>query len=275
MTKTKANKLTIAALALLLGGAGALIVQQSLQKKSAPPSDASTGNATVVTAEPKAAASPVLPTTNGPGKILVFRSVPSWNRNLDFEDTLSALAIEFEVNAPEEMRTADLSLHPVIIIPGSQGRGDFYPAYTANADRFDRYVTNGGTLVLELNGAENDAIPLPRGVNMVKHGAKDNTILLPDHPIFVSFGGKTIHANYASHGFLNGVPSDAIILAVESANEAEAGKPTFVEYSYGAGRVIAACQCFHDQDRSGRGILMENVINYAAEKKWFSPKQRE
>jgi RNA polymerase sigma factor (sigma-70 family) len=273
MAKTKANKLAIAALALLLGGTAAVVVQQSLQRKSAPQNETSLRQRNPAMAESKAVVTASGPATNQPGKILVFRSVPSWNRNPDFEDALAALGMEFEVRAPEEMGNTDLSRHPVIVIPGSQGRTEFYPAYTANAARFDGYVTNGGTLVLELNGAENDAIPLPRGVSMVSHGARDNAILLPDHPVFSSFGQKTIHANYASHGFLSGVPNDAIVLAVESANEeAELDKPTFIEYSYGAGRVIAACQCFHDQDRSGRGILMETVLNYASEKKWFSPK---
>jgi hypothetical protein len=48
--------------------------------------------------------------------------------------------------------------------------------------------------------------------------------------------------------------------------------PTFVEYSYGSGRVIAACQCFHDRDGSGRGPLMATAIEYAAVKRWFLPK---
>ena len=275
MAKTKANKLAIAAVVLLLGGTAAVIVQQSLQKKPATQNDTLRPEAGLVATESKAVATAPTPTTNASGKILVFRSIPSWNRNPDFEDALTSLGMEFDVRSPEEMATTDLPLYPVIVIPGSQGRGDFYPTYTANAARFDRYVTGGGTLVLELNGAEDHAIPLPRGVNMMKHGARDNAILLSEHPVFAPFGRKTIHANYASHGFLSNVPKEAIILATELENEETAlDKPTFIEYPYGAGRVIAACQCFHDQDRSGRGILMETVLTYAAEKKWFLRQQK-
>ena len=83
-----------------------------------------------------------------------------------------------------------------------------------------------------------------------------------------------IHANYASYAYLEGVPKDALILAAEMVDgQAAMDKPTFVEYRYGAGRVIAACQCFHDQDGSGRGILMETTLNYAAERKWFVAKK--
>jgi hypothetical protein len=64
-----------------------------------------------------------------------------------------------------------------------------------------------------------------------------------------------------------------LVLASESTGgQADPTKPTFVEYQYGAGRVIAACQCFHDRDNSGRGPLMDTVINYATEKKWYAGK---
>src|SRR5436190_4275139 len=164
------------------------------------------------------------------------------------------------------MANTDLSPYGFVIIPGAQWRDDFYHQYADHAAVFDRYVTNGGTLVLELNGAEGDGIELPRGVSMVKHGATDNAIVIPDHPILSPLQGKPIHANYASHGYLVGVPKDALVLATEMKDgQASPDRPTFIEYSHGAGRVVAACQCFHDQDGSGRGILMETTINYAME----------
>jgi hypothetical protein len=96
----------------------------------------------------------------------------------------------------------------------------------------------------------------------------------PQHPILLPLGGQTIHANYASHGYLENVPEDALILVTEmDGDQPDLDKPTFVEYAHGNGRVIAACQCFHDQDRSGRGPLMGSAIEYAAAKRWFSPKR--
>jgi hypothetical protein len=161
-----------------------------------------------------------------------------------------------------------------VIIPGAQWRDDFYNQYAEHAAVFDRYVTNGGTLVLELNGAERDGITLPRGVSMVGNGATDNAVLLTDHPILSPLQGKPIHANYASHGYLDNVPKDALVLATEMKDgKPVLDRPTFVEYAHGAGRVVAACQCFHDQDGSGRGILMETTINYAMENRWYSPKR--
>jgi hypothetical protein len=184
------------------------------------------------------------------------------------------MRVEFDVKSSAEMGIADLAPYRFVVIPGAQWNTDFYERYAENAARFDRYVTNGGTLVLELNGAENYSIVLPRGVNMVKHGSKDNSILVADHPVLTPLGGQRIRASFASHGYLNGVPADALVLVAETTDEkGDATKPTFVEYASGAGRVIAACQCFHDQDRSGRGPLMETVLAYSQEKKWFTAKK--
>ena len=129
-------------------------------------------------------------------------------------------------------------------------------------------------MLLELNGAEGTSIVLPRGVTMTQNGARENTIVAVNHPVLAPFGSeRTIRANYASHGYLSGVPSGALVLAVESkGSERFNDRPTFVEYTHGQGRVIAACQCFHDQDNSGRGVLMATALEYAAAKTWVAGK---
>jgi hypothetical protein len=206
--------------------------------------------------------------------VLIFRNSRSWNRKPDFEEALTELGYKYDVKLSAEMASTDLSSYAFVIIPGAQWKDDFYNQYADNAAVFYRYVTNGGTLVLELNGAERDGITLPLGVTMEKNGAKDNALSLPQHPILEPLGGQPIHASYASHGYLANVPKDALVLATEMAEgKPLSDRPTFVEYPCGKGRVIAACQCFHDRDNSGRGILMETTITYAAEKKWYSSKK--
>ena len=273
MAQAKAKKLAIAALVLLFGGTAAVVVQQTIQRKSASSADpVANAGKEFTAAEPNAAAATAATTTNS--KVLVFRNIPSWNRNPDFEDRLAELGTDFEVKPASLMENADLSSYRFIVIPGAQWRTDFYQTYAANAARFDHYVQAGGVLVLELNGAEREGILLPGGVSMVRHASLDNTIMLPDHPVLTPFGGQPIRANAASHGYLTGVPEGATVLAAETVDgQADTNKPTFIEYKYGAGRVIAACQCFHDQDRSGRGVLMPTLLTYASERKWFSPKK--
>lgn len=205
-------------------------------------------------------------------KILIFRNVRSWNRLQDFEEAMAGLHFKYDVKPSAAMADTDLSQYDVVVIPGAQWKTGFYGACAAHADRFDSYVSNGGTLVYELNGAEGEGITLPGGVKMVQHGAVDNELLLPEHPILLPLGGKPIHANLASHGYLAGVPKNAIVLAVEMASGTPIlDHPTFIEYSLGTGRIIAACQCFHSQDRSNRGPLMPALLGYAAAKQWFLP----
>lgn len=211
----------------------------------------------------------IRPAMDSAGNFLVFRNASSWGRPTDFENVLDELGCNYEQRESSAMADLDLSPYDVIIIPGAQ-RSNYYQDYVSNIARFDDYVAKGGTLVLELNGAENTSIMLPRGVTMASHGAFENAILAFDHPIFFPLSGeRLIRANYASHGYLRDVPDDALILAVEAnGKDTLTDRPTFIEYPYGKGRVIAASQCFHDRDGSGRGPLMESVISYALAKLW-------
>lgn len=88
------------------------------------------------------------------GDFLVFRNAPSWGRLTDFENVLVELGCNYEQRKSSAMADLDLSPYGVIIIPGAQG-SDYYNDYVSNVARFDDYVAKGGTLVLELNGAEN------------------------------------------------------------------------------------------------------------------------
>ena len=204
------------------------------------------------------------------GNFLVFRNTSSWGRKTDFENVLIELGCKYEQRASSTMANLDLSSYDVIIIPGEQN-SDYYKDYVSNIERFDVYVAKGGTLVLELNGAEkNKSIRLPHGVTIAPHWAIENKILASNHPIFLPLSGKhLIRARYASNGYLQNIPDNAYVLAVEAeGTDTFTDRPTFIEYTYGKGRVIAASQCFHDQDDSGRGPLLESVISHALTKSW-------
>src|SRR5688500_15117221 len=209
------------------------------------------------------------------GKMLIFRNIPSWGRSPDFEDASRTLKLPFEVKRSSEMKNVRLSDYSVIVIPGAQWETGFYADFGNAARAFDEYVKAGGVLLLELNGAENEGITLPGGATMVRHQGLENVIVMPAHPAVLPFAGKPkIAANLESHGYLAQVPSNALIIANVTTDDGAADKttPTYVEYSHGQGRVIAACQCFHDRDRSGRGPLMPAVLTYAMSGKWHFPK---
>ena len=207
-------------------------------------------------------------------KILVFRNIRSWNRHPDFEEALTGMHFKFDVKPSSAMRDTDLAGYDLVIIPGAQWNTGFYRDYKESAAKFETYASDGGTIVYELNGAEREGITLPGGARMVSHPAIYNQLLVPEHPILLPMGGKPIHANFASHGYLAAVPHGATVLATEvNGPAADIAHPTFVEYAEGSGRIIAACQCFHDQDGSGRGPMMNTVLAYAAVKQWFDPAQ--
>lgn len=207
--------------------------------------------------------------TKSLAKSLVFRNNSSWGRQTDFENVLEAIGANHKLEASSDMSNIELSSFDMIIIPGRQN-ADYYKDYVSNIERFDEYVKKGGTLLLELNGATRSSITLPRGVSIAANPALENEILASDHPIFLPFSGKSrFWARYSSSGYLEDVPGDARILVVETNGEDPLpDRPTFIEYAYGKGRVIAALQCFHDQDGSGRGPMMESVISYALSKAW-------
>src|SRR5262249_50438751 len=96
-------------------------------------------------------AKPAVAAANAPAKVLVFRNVRSWRRKMDFEEVLTNLGFQFEVKPSTDMESAELAPYNFVIIPGAQWQDNYYHDYADNAARFDRYVTNGGTLVLELN----------------------------------------------------------------------------------------------------------------------------
>ena len=210
------------------------------------------------------------------GKLLIFRNIPSWNRSPDFEDATRTLGLAFDVKKSSEMKTARMADYRVIVIPGAQWETGYYADFAQAARAFDQYVQDGGVLLFELNGAEQEGITLPGGASMVRHEGYDNLILLPRHPAVAPLAQKPrITANLASHGYLVRVPANALVLVAVTKDgdaAADTGKPTYVEYSQGKGRIIAACQCFHDQGDSGRGPLMPAVLTYAMAGKWFSPK---
>ncbi len=211
-----------------------------------------------------------------PTKLLIFRNVPSWNRSPDFEDACRTLRLPFEVKDSSEMKSASLAKYRVVVIPGAQWEMTYYADFARAARAFDQYVQDKGTLVFELNGAENDGITLPGGPTMVGHAGTDNLIVMSQHPALAPLAKRPrITANLASPGYLAKVPANALVLATvlnERDGTGDNSKPTYVEYAHAKGRIIAACQCFHDQDESGRGPLMPAVLSYAMAGKWYSPK---
>src|ERR1700722_17230171 len=180
MAWTKTTRAAVVSVIVLLAIAATIVFFKTISaaritaRRNAEAARAKTGTPT----DPQAVAQAAEKT-----KFLVFRNVRSWDRLQDFEEALATLHFNYDVKPSAAMAGTDLSPYDVVIIPGAQGKTGFYSACAENADRFESYVSNGGTLVYELNGAEVEGITLPGGVSMIQHGAAENELLLPEHPI--------------------------------------------------------------------------------------------
>jgi hypothetical protein len=91
-------------------------------------------------------------------RVLDVRDIASWNRIPDFEAKLGDLGYAPATIESAEMATMDLSQYSLIVIPGAQRQTAFHGDFAKAADRFDRFVQSGGTLLLEVNGAESEGI---------------------------------------------------------------------------------------------------------------------
>ena len=92
------------------------------------------------------------------GKALVVRNYASWDRAPGFEAQLGDLGFTSATIRSADMANTDLSKYSLIVIPGTQLETGFYADYAKAAARFDRFVQNGGTLLLEVKGAEGEGI---------------------------------------------------------------------------------------------------------------------
>jgi len=91
-------------------------------------------------------------------RALVVRDVESWNRIPEFEAKLGDLGYASATIRSTDMATTDFSQYSLIVIPGAQRQTTFHADFAKAADRIDRFVQGGGTLLLEVNGAESEGI---------------------------------------------------------------------------------------------------------------------
>jgi beta-lactamase regulating signal transducer with metallopeptidase domain len=92
------------------------------------------------------------------GRVLVVRSGTPWTQIPDFETEFGDLGFASATIKPADMATTDFTKYSLIVIPGSPGQGGFCADYAKVADRFDRFVQGGGTLLLEVKGVEGEDI---------------------------------------------------------------------------------------------------------------------
>ncbi|HPP16508.1 MAG TPA: carboxypeptidase regulatory-like domain-containing protein [Dictyoglomaceae bacterium] len=153
-------------------------------------------------------------------------------------------ANQYEYRSLRGTPNLNLNIGDLIIIEGDQPQ-DFYDTYTANQNVFDTFVYNGGTIfwvASDWGWAEGDfTSTLPGGVTWGDYYDYYNDILNFEHPITKNFPAQ-LYGNYASHGGFDnldaGLPITNIMIYLRETSSDEKF-PTYIEYRYGAGRVLA------------------------------------
>jgi subtilisin family serine protease len=191
------------------------------------------------------------------------------------ENVLRANDIVFDMINPWQLPSTDLSAYLLVIVSSDQTT-IAYQKLASHIDQLHRFVEDGGVLEFHLAGwgyhnGNASLIELPRGVRIVHDVDRINNVLLPGHPIVQNVPSR-FQGNFASHGYLSGVPADAVEIVGDSANRAN-----LVVYNHGLGKVITGGQTFEFGYSRGQatGQILANLIPWAYEiaqgGKWLTP----
>lgn len=190
--------------------------------------------------------------------VIIFReSASAWNEagipETVIGDILSSIGMTQGTGQNQyEYRTLtgenpnlSFNMGDLIIIEGDQPQA-FYDIYTTNKTIFDNFVYNGGTIfwiACDMGWASgNFTSTLPGGVTWRDSYDSYNDIVYFEHPITKNFPTQ-LYGNYASHGGFDNLNSTNIanlmIYVKETTGDGSIQYPTYVEYRYNMGRVLA------------------------------------
>lgn len=198
------------------------------------------------------------------GPVLVLMDFYPWGTDAMFQ-ILTANGIAFDIAGSSQLAGLDLSGYDTVFIAGDQPTS-FYNAYNASFDLFEDYVANGGKLWVGAaawgwNGGDFTGGRLPGGATVIGLDVEyENTIVDPSHPIMQSVPNP-VNGNAVSLTSFSNLPAGTNILAQGLLG----GRPTTIEYEYGAGRVLAFGQALeyafiYENGQAGR--MLENGVPY-------------
>jgi Zn-dependent metalloprotease/subtilisin family serine protease len=169
--------------------------------------------------------------------VLIFRDVLPWGLNVN-EPLLESLGATVSIASSASMATIDLSQYDMILIASVQPNS-FYQAFVNSLGRFESYVANGGKMQIHACIFSSDRIasmPLPGGLTLAAaaNSQTTNYIVNMDHPIASGALDSVVTGSYANHESFENLPANGIVIT-----QTAGGEPTTVEYSLGAGMIVA------------------------------------
>jgi hypothetical protein len=188
---------------------------------------------------------------------LLIEDLLPWGK-ASIEGVFSEFGITYDLVHSSTLADVDLSEYKFIVYPSDQP-SSFYWNIQANIERIESFVANGGLLIAHVTdsgwnvGSWDGLHILPGGVTHENLYEIENlSIVDVSHPVIQGTppGNIDILAlnpdyldgwGWSTHGYLNNLPFDTqTVVEIESGDWA--GQPTYVDYDYGNGKVLATMQ---------------------------------
>ncbi|TYL36078.1 hypothetical protein CV102_24375 [Natronococcus pandeyae] len=178
-----------------------------------------------------------------PAEALVIKDCQPWNTTAN-ETVLTEMGVEYDLIPSSAVSDSDLNSYSVVLVPSTQDQSYYDALAEAKAD-IEAFVDSGGTLVAHVtdNGwpctTQWDESFLPADVT------KENTFansleITENHPITEPFSQDTLQSwGSSTHGYLTNLPENATTFVTF---DGDGSRPTYAEYSYGNGTVLATMQ---------------------------------
>jgi len=202
--------------------------------------------------------------------VCLYQHQRPWKRNPCFEESLKKQSQSFTIVS--DVAKIDWDKIAVLIIPGGQ-LANHYNAMEQAKDQLAKFVQSGGVLLCEMNWMEKSNGTekwMPGKVKMVHNCDEYNYVDKPNHPLLEGYNpnNRIGRAKWMSSGYLKDYPENCEKLLITYDHNKTPKKnmeqPTYIVYSHGEGKVVAACQCFHSRDGSGREPLLHASIKWCA-----------
>lgn len=200
--------------------------------------------------------------------VLIVKDCNPWYAPAN-EAALREMDVPYVVINSGMLSDEDLGSYTAVVLPSTQ-HSTYYHRLAANRDKLASYVEDGGTLVAH---ATDSGYPcagtwstsfLPGGVGHVTDYFDNLSPVERSSPILENVSpGQLDGWNYSSHGYLTDLPASATVVAGVAGSPTD--RPTYVDYGYGDGRVLATTQTLEWPWYSGAGTraILRNELRSA------------
>ncbi len=164
--------------------------------------------------------------------VLVIQDSEAWGLDMG-EFLLDQFGIVATVIHADQIAATDFAPFDLIITVGDES-DLYYDAVSANVAKFGAFVQAGGVVQYQL-ATQGVNVLMANGVNLRFGNLEfENRVVLPGHPIVLGLP-PFLEGNYANHAYITNLPAGAKVITETSISHV----PTTVEYSLGAGTVVA------------------------------------